>query len=304
LPFKEDEYGRFCKRSHGLLPCYLPEYQGAANIVGSRLRAMLYFDRDWTPHIQKLGVPFSLSLTPLVMAVKRALRPVIERLPSETMQTPVRRRSGFEFLRTIPAIVLVLFGLPELSGYAHLRLRASAVAHNDHGAALYEQHDLDGAIRELEQALRLNPDLVSAHVNLGMAWYEKGDLERALAAYDTALRVDPNVALLHNNLGLALRKKGDLNGAIAEFRRAARLEPTLTVAQDCIRPQPSGQARRGARRTHSGLQAGARRSDDPAHLSADHRAVNHTRTDRAAARTLESPKLDQIGRVSELAGAP
>jgi tetratricopeptide (TPR) repeat protein len=247
LPFKKREYTPFRERAERLLPCRLPEYEGAANLVGSRLRAVLYFDRDWTPHIQKLRVPFSLSLTPLVIALKKALRPVIAALSPEARQVAPRRRREFAFLRTIPAVLLVVLGVPVLSAVANGLYRgASSVSHNDQGLRLLHERRLDEAILEFEQALRITPDLAHRdlahiHSNLGLAWYYKRDLDRAMAEYVRALRLDPNIALLRNNVGLALLEKGDRERAVEEFQLAIRLDPTIAVAHANLCHALSGQ---------------------------------------------------------------
>ena len=53
----------------------------------------------------------------------------------------------------------------------------------------------------------------------------KGDLDGAIAEYREALRLNPNDDEAHFNLGVALGKKGDWDGAIAEYREALRLNP-------------------------------------------------------------------------------
>jgi len=232
LPFKKDEYEKFCKRAHGLLPRSLPDYEGAANLVGSQLRAMLYFDRDWTPHIQKLRVPFSFSLTPLISALKKAMRPMIERMPAEERSTPARRRNGFAWLRTIPAVLFLSVGISALAAGANATRVSWAVAANDRGAFLYDQRNFDGALAEFNRALRWKPDLVSALSNVGQIWLDKGDVQRAQDEFEKGLRHNPNSAVLHNGVGLVLLKKRDRAGAIAAFQRAAHLEPALAAPHE------------------------------------------------------------------------
>ena len=48
-------------------------------------------------------------------------------------------------------------------------------AHVAHGMALAKKGDLDGAIAEFREALRLNPRNENAHVNLGVTLGRKGD---------------------------------------------------------------------------------------------------------------------------------
>ena len=62
-----------------------------------------------------------------------------------------------------------------------------------YGAVLASLGDAAGAIASFEEALRHDPDLADAHYELGVLYYtERGDLERALAELDEALRLAPN----------------------------------------------------------------------------------------------------------------
>jgi len=70
---------------------------------------------------------------------------------------------------------------------------------------------------------------------LGFALNEKHDVDGAIAEYREALRLNPGFAAAHNNLGSAYRDKHDVDGAIAEFREALRLEPNLTKTQVNLR---------------------------------------------------------------------
>jgi serine/threonine-protein kinase len=92
------------------------------------------------------------------------------------------------------------------------------------GNALFSKNDLDGAITEYREAIRLKPDLAETHYKLGLTLWKKGDIEGAIAEYRDAIRVKPDFAE-HGLLGLALKQKGDLDGAIAEYREAIRLKP-------------------------------------------------------------------------------
>jgi hypothetical protein len=50
IPLKQRDYDEFCSRVADLFPCQLPKYQGRY-IGATSLRAVLYFDEDWTPHL-------------------------------------------------------------------------------------------------------------------------------------------------------------------------------------------------------------------------------------------------------------
>ena len=63
---------------------------------------------------------------------------------------------------------------------------------------------MDEAIREYQEALRLQPDDAKAHNNLGIALDQKGQLDEAIRQYQEAIRLKPDYALAHNNFGYAL----------------------------------------------------------------------------------------------------
>jgi serine/threonine-protein kinase len=60
-----------------------------------------------------------------------------------------------------------------------------------------------------------------------LAWYHLGDLDRAVADATEAIRLDPADALAFNNRGAALLKLGDYPWAIADLQEALRLDPEL-----------------------------------------------------------------------------
>jgi tetratricopeptide (TPR) repeat protein len=110
------------------------------------------------------------------------------------------------------------------------RLIHDATAHSKRGVDLYEKGDLDGAIAEFRQALRLKPDHPEVQNYLGAVLGDKGDLDGAIAEFRQALRLKPDDPEAHYNLGNALSRKGDLAGAIAEYRQALHLKPDYPEA--------------------------------------------------------------------------
>jgi len=66
----------------------------------------------------------------------------------------------------------------------------------------------------------LNPNLGAAHNDLGIMLYKQRDLNGAVAEYRETIRLLPDYAEAHNNLGNALREMGNLDDAIAEYRKA------------------------------------------------------------------------------------
>jgi tetratricopeptide (TPR) repeat protein len=84
---------------------------------------------------------------------------------------------------------------------------------------------LDDAIAEYRQAIRIKKDYAYAHLNLGLALMNKGLLDEAIDEYRKALKNDfPGAYMAHGNLGNALIEKGQLDKAIAEYCAGIRLK--------------------------------------------------------------------------------
>ncbi|MBZ0308389.1 MAG: tetratricopeptide repeat protein, partial [Anaerolineae bacterium] len=89
----------------------------------------------------------------------------------------------------------------------------------------HESGDVEGAIEDYTEAIRLKSDYADAYINRGVAHRDKGDVEGAIADYDTAIRLRPGDAEVYYNRGVAHRDKGDVEGAIADYDTAIRLKP-------------------------------------------------------------------------------
>ena len=69
------------------------------------------------------------------------------------------------------------------------------------------------------------------YTNRGVEFGEKGEMARALKDHDEAIKVDPNNALAFNNRGIVKLKKGDKEGGEADIAKAKQLQPSIGEPQ-------------------------------------------------------------------------
>jgi tetratricopeptide (TPR) repeat protein len=103
--------------------------------------------------------------------------------------------------------------------------KSRALAHFSRGLAYLEQNDLDGAIADFTDAIRLDPKNATAYDNRGQAFSLKGDYDRAIADFDQAVNIDPGHSSAFNRRGIAWQAKGEVDRAIADFSRAIAVAP-------------------------------------------------------------------------------
>jgi tetratricopeptide (TPR) repeat protein len=85
------------------------------------------------------------------------------------------------------------------------------------------QGDLDRAIADFDEAVRLAPRNSDIYRYRARDLGRMGRWDRALADYDRAIRLDPNNPALFHDRALALQHKGELDEALVDFDRAVRM---------------------------------------------------------------------------------
>lgn len=86
--------------------------------------------------------------------------------------------------------------------------------------------DPDGALRDLNRAIELDPALVKAYSDRGLMRLSKGDMAGALADLDRGIALGPT-AELFGRRGLVKGFSRDFYGAIADYNRAIELDPKV-----------------------------------------------------------------------------
>ena len=100
----------------------------------------------------------------------------------------------------------------------------SSEAHYDYGTMLVYLNDTGQGVKELQQALALNPRLVPAMRKLGEIYASKGDVYKAVALWKKALEIDPDDLETLVYYGGYLEQSGNAKGGIY-LERARRLAP-------------------------------------------------------------------------------
>src|SRR5215470_9783792 len=105
-----------------------------------------------------------------------------------------------------------------------------AVAYNGRGVAFRDRKDYDRAIADFSEAARLDPNFALAYSNRGLAYGFRRDFDRAIADFNEAIRVSPKFAMAYHNRGTAYREKKDYDRAVADYNEAIRIDPNFALA--------------------------------------------------------------------------
>lgn len=105
-----------------------------------------------------------------------------------------------------------------------------AILYTSRGSAWRTKDDLDRALADQNEAVRIRPDSAIFYFNRAATWQAKRDAPRAIRDYDQALRIAPNFTL-------AFKRRGDLHFnaanydlAVADYGSALRLKPDYAEA--------------------------------------------------------------------------
>jgi tetratricopeptide (TPR) repeat protein len=88
------------------------------------------------------------------------------------------------------------------------------------GQVMYFNGNINGAIREFQAAVALNPKLWEAHINLANMYMEKGEVPSVIAEYREVLKLKPNNKDIWLMLGNLQQSQGDFTGAAETFSKA------------------------------------------------------------------------------------
>src|SRR5580693_6159990 len=88
---------------------------------------------------------------------------------------------------------------------------------SNRGTAYGRKGQLDRAIEDFDEAIRLNPNFAEAYVKRSIAHALKGQFDRAIEDFDQAIRLNPNNVAAFLDRGNEYRAQGDFDRAIADY---------------------------------------------------------------------------------------
>jgi Tfp pilus assembly protein PilF len=140
--------------------------------------------------------------------------------------------------RLLPLIASVAIAVYAAAGFAQVGLWRDSVRLFRHvltvaddnplirlrlASALFDQHQLDDAAKELQHTIRIMPGFADAHVLLGCVFQAKKEPTKAASEFQVALKLDDKLQAAHVNLGTIFLERRQFDQARHEFDRVIEL---------------------------------------------------------------------------------
>jgi tetratricopeptide (TPR) repeat protein len=97
--------------------------------------------------------------------------------------------------------------------------------HNNRGVEFKSKKDLDRALADFSEAIKLNPKNLIAYNNRGNTLVDQGANDKAIADFDAAIAGDPSYLNAYSGRGDAYKNKKDYDHAIDDYTKALSLDP-------------------------------------------------------------------------------
>jgi len=110
-----------------------------------------------------------------------------------------------------------------------------AATYVNRGVLLMRRGDNAKALKDYQQAIKIEPKLAEAYINYGVALFYEGDNDGALAAYNSAVALDTDkMALTLFNRALAHERMENPKAAYYDLKAALELRPDWEQAQKSL----------------------------------------------------------------------
>lgn len=157
--------------------------------------------------------------------------------PPATYSTPIEPAPGYAVAgRRIPPnlwliIALVVIVLGAIGGYAMFARRGNSTKDMEQAVTMMQTGQREASRTEFSRIARENPNLAEPHVFLARLAREDGDIQGARRELDTAIRLEPKNAIALREMGLILLSTGDYELARRFFVRAVQVNPADNSSQ-------------------------------------------------------------------------
>jgi tetratricopeptide (TPR) repeat protein len=109
--------------------------------------------------------------------------------------------------------------------------RVLSLLYTNRGVEHEIMKELDKAIADHDQAIKIDPKNPAPYNNRGNAYAGKADWEHAVADFDMAIKLNPKYAEAFFNRGIAKRNRGDAEGGETDIAQAKELQPGIGATQ-------------------------------------------------------------------------
>jgi len=106
----------------------------------------------------------------------------------------------------------------------------TANAYNNRGLARFRKNDIEGAIEDYNEALKIRPGVASIYMNRAAALRVKGELQRALQDLDRAIAIKSDYAEAYSNRGSLKLDLQDSAGALADLNHSIEINNRIPEA--------------------------------------------------------------------------
>lgn len=175
------------------------------------------------PLAMKLRIEHAGGLTAARDETARAML----HIPTEDLNELEEARVALGELRLWAPQIAILDRMDALAGEHPVIL-------TNRGVAYIELGEHERGVKDLESALRVDPNSGPALANLGLEKMRVGDYVSARRLLERALEAAPEQAQVHVYLAACRNNQGDRTGAMGALERALELEPTHAQARQLL----------------------------------------------------------------------
>lgn len=106
-----------------------------------------------------------------------------------------------------------------------LHINPISELHDNLGRILYKSNNFHLATIHHKEAIKLKPELISAHLNLGNSLRKEKKFKESISAYKKTIELDPSSIEAHINLGNLLKYQGHTIKSINVYKQAKLIDP-------------------------------------------------------------------------------